>query len=495
MTPTYGRVSDALACTVGVGQKDGGPWDHTVKIKFKDTPEAIAFCQDVNALRWQISTESRQGQLSTRECDTTRLLNFKLPTNLGAPEWDLVLTTQSGTQIVLGQWDGDGEWNLGSPPACDTVDWQEVESSQANKDAFQCTVDGTPYKYADFHILTTDGRNVCDAPDTYLPTDENNNQGLFCAEKGNTVRAIYNWNNGGRENQLKWLKAVEQIGSRSGSNCGVAGPTVEGRCANQLTAGTKAFYFMAGRGGAGITNLDTSNLTSMDNMFREASAFNQDIGDWDTSNVTNMSYMFYTANAGAFNQDIGGWDTSNVTNMRYMFFNVQAFDQDIGDWDTSNVTDMYGVFSKAKAFDQDIGGWITSNVTTMSYMFKEASAFNQGIGGWDTSNVTDMGYMFNKASAFNQDIGDWDTRKVTLMKYMFSYADAFNQDIGGWDTSEVTDMSYMLTDTSFFNQDIGGWNTSNVTNMAAIFRQRKRLQSEHWRLGHLKCEEDEQHVL
>ena len=51
-------------------------------------------------------------------------------------------------------------------------------------------------------------------------------------------------------------------------------------------------------------------------MFKQASAFNQDISDWRTSKVTDMSCMFNGAKA--FNQDIGDWDTSNVVTDDYV---------------------------------------------------------------------------------------------------------------------------------------------------------------------------------
>ena len=74
-------------------------------------------------------------------------------------------------------------------------------------------------------------------------------------------------------------------------------------------------------------------VTSMANMFRNASSFNGDVSGWDTSAVITMSSMFL--NATAFNGDASGWDTSAVTNMSYMFNNAAAFNaanHDLSGW-------------------------------------------------------------------------------------------------------------------------------------------------------------------
>jgi len=135
------------------------------------------------------------------------------------------------------------------------------------------------------------------------------------------------------------------------------------------------------------TNVVTTRVTDMSNLFFKDYDFNQPIGNWDVSNVTDMEAMFTYSRD--FNQPIGNWDVSSVITMRRMFNNADDFNQPIGNWDVSSVTNMYAMFINEK--------------------------FNQPIGNWDVSNVTDMGYMFaanNTVASFNQDLSSWNVDGV-----------------------------------------------------------------------------------
>ena len=225
------------------------------------------------------------------------------------------------------------------------------------------------------------------------------------------------------------------------------------------------------RNGDDLTNVVTSKVTDMSDLFSSNFSFNQNISNWDTSNVTKMNNMFYGASS--FNQDLSNWDTSNVTDMRFMFGSAEMFNKNITNWDTSKVTNMESMFNNASVFNQDIGNWNTSSVINMSSMFLNAVKFNQDIGNWNTSNVTSMASMFNDAQLFNQDIGDWNTANVQNMSFMFLNALSFNQNISNWDTSNVTTMASMFKGAVKFNQKIGDWNTRSVNDMEEMFQNAK----------------------
>ena len=49
-----------------------------------------------------------------------------------------------------------------------------------------------------------------------------------------------------------------------------------------------------------------------------------------------------------FNDDITNWDTSNVLSMEEVFSGWPTFNQDISNWDTSKVESMHGMFKSSK---------------------------------------------------------------------------------------------------------------------------------------------------
>jgi surface protein len=217
--------------------------------------------------------------------------------------------------------------------------------------------------------------------------------------------------------------------------------------------------------GSGVLNWDVSNVTNMNQTFRYAIAFNQNIGNWDVSNVTTFNGMF--RDALDFDQDIGSWNIQSATNLSSMFYNAISFDRDISAWNVSNVTDMSLLFGYSN-FNQDINSWNVGNVTNMYYMFGANNTFNQSLSLWDVSNVTNMSYLFSGASAYNRSITNWDVSNVTNMSHMFAGTSSFNQPLNSWNVTNVTNMNGLFK-VSAYNRELSNWDVSNVTSMIEMF--------------------------
>jgi surface protein len=173
-------------------------------------------------------------------------------------------------------------------------------------------------------------------------------------------------------------------------------------CDNMLTTATD------------VPNL--SQVTDMEEMFRNAPVANPDVSNWDVSNVTNMNSMFFSASSA--NPDVSNWDVSSVTSMNRMFYEASSANPDTSNWDVSSVTDMNRMFFSALSANPDVSNWDVSSVTNMRYMFLNAPAFNQDCSNWDVSSVIDMGYMFYFASSANPNMRNWDISNVTDMRSM-----------------------------------------------------------------------------
>jgi surface protein len=116
---------------------------------------------------------------------------------------------------------------------------------------------------------------------------------------------------------------------------------------------------------------------------------------------------------------ISEWDVSKVTNMDQLFKNAKNFNEDISKWNVSNVKSMEGTFENATEFNQNINDWDVSKVENMNDLFKNASKFNEDISKWNVSNVKSMEGAFENATEFNQNISDWNVSKVENHENIF----------------------------------------------------------------------------
>ena len=156
-------------------------------------------------------------------------------------------------------------------------------------------------------------------------------------------------------------------------------------------------------------------------MFRNATTFNKDIGNWYVSKVTpasvDSSGGFLNMFLGATRMiDLGAPITPSERDLQSAFFNrvlidskfknvVNAYFTPSGEYyddvlnSTINVVDVYGPVEE----------WKTERITDMSGVFMNRSNFNADLSEWDLSSVTTIDNMFKGASSFNGIVSTWDT--------------------------------------------------------------------------------------
>ena len=97
---------------------------------------------------------------------------------------------------------------------------------------------------------------------------------------------------------------------------------------------------------------------------------NEELSNLDTSNITSMNSMFYLA-SNLQSLNLTSFDTSKVTDMSSMFyndFNLQSLD--LSNFDTSKVVSMISMFNYcSKLRTLDLSNFDTSSVVNVSSMF------------------------------------------------------------------------------------------------------------------------------
>ena len=238
----------------------------------------------------------------------------------------------------------------------------------------------------------------------------------------------------------------------------------------------------------GVMNTwDTSLVTNMSSLFRNAQAFNADISEWDTAAVTDMSSMFYGAYA--FNQYINQKEVPALQGFNAQE-NAQETDAATAVVETTTATvataaaaggsaaaELVAAVAQYELSNQNIasgcadGGSGCDITWAMAYMADDianVAAKNANIINTNNALRNAQVAAAMAVNTLNVIVGmrpytAWDTNKVTNMKSMFWGAVTFNKDISGWNTAAVTDMSTMFLGAQDFDGDITGWNTTSVS--------------------------------
>ena len=139
-----------------------------------------------------------------------------------------------------------------------------------------------------------------------------------------------------------------------------------------------------------LSDFDTSQVTSMIEVFYQCKVVSLNISNLDTSSVTNMSGMFKEC-TNLTSLDVSNFDTSNVTSMASMFSNCYNLTSlDVSNFDTSNVTNMASMFlSNWNLTSLDVSNFDTSNVTSMIYMFYSDSELTDLYMNFDVRSIKD----------------------------------------------------------------------------------------------------------
>ena len=252
-----------------------------------------------------------------------------------------------------------------------------------------------------------------------------------------------------------------------------------------------------------LSNVNTENVTQMDNMFSNCESLTSlDLSSFDTGNVMQMQYMFCfcksltsldlsSFDTGYVTQmdnmfygceslpslDLSSFDTRNVTLMNNMFFGCESLTSlDLSSFDTRKVSQMINMFSGCKSITSlDLTGFDTRDVTNMENMFSDCKSLTSlDLSSFDTRNVTIMNYMFSDCESLTSlDLSSFDTGNVWLMNNMFSGCESLTSlNLSGFDTRRVSDMGRMFTGCkSLVSLNLSGFDTGKVMYMDDIFYQ------------------------
>ena len=115
-------------------------------------------------------------------------------------------------------------------------------------------------------------------------------------------------------------------------------------------------------------------------------------------------------------------NTSQVTTLARVFKNASVATPDTSSWDTGNVVDLEGAFENATSANPDVSAWNIGTVQNLASVFKGASLVAPNVSGWNTSQATTLKDIFKDTISAAPNVSNWNTENVQDMSGAFSGA-------------------------------------------------------------------------
>ena len=173
-----------------------------------------------------------------------------------------------------------------------------------------------------------------------------------------------------------------------------------------------------------LSKFDTSNVTDISSMFEYCcELISINLSNFDTSKVTAMGRTF--KNTSNLTEIIFGehFNTSNVTTMLEMFLGSNIKEIDLSNFDTSNVINMDGMFRQCNFSKLDLSNFNTSKLKSAKLMFQ----WNGNIDVIDLSNAdftnltTSTGMFEGVPTSVNLKLKDTETNRNFMNTNFSSY--------------------------------------------------------------------------